>query len=118
MEVFFEKLFTNPPKEICSQDIILNVNNIYYNRKMNYNPTIFYNLLIKVLQYGSLKLFNHCDVNKLSEIDYNLLQRYFNSFGFRIMYSFEPINDTTKILHVWFKPIIEIQLCNGSIIYK
>jgi hypothetical protein len=46
MEVFFEKLFTNPPKEICSQDIILNVNNIYYNRKMNYNPTIFYNLLI------------------------------------------------------------------------
>ena len=77
-------------------------------------------LFRSVLQYGCIKLFNHCDINRLSQCDFNLLQSYFNSFGFRIMYAFDEIEGDTqgKMLRLWFRPIIEIKLCNGSIVYR
>lgn len=120
MNLFFENIFKYPPKEILSHDITLNVNNIYYHRKLNYEPSIFYSILLQVLQYGCIKLFNHCEVNRLSKSDFNLLQSYFNSFGFRIMYAFDEIDGDSqgKMLRLWFKPIQEFKLCNGNIIYR
>ena len=55
-----------------------------------------------------------------SQSDFNLLQSYFNSFGFRIMYAFDEIdgNSQGKMLRLWFKPIQEFKLCNGNIIYR
>ena len=71
------------------------------------NENTLHSTLVFILVKGVKILFNLTDINNLSLDNFELLQHYFNSFGFKIIY--EPVLKNTGELdayNVGFIPLI------------
>jgi len=61
-----------------------------------------FNILSIILMHGIEILFGHRNILRLSEDDFNLLQRYANSFGYKIN---KTIDEESRLLIIGFQHI-------------
>lgn len=92
INVFCERIFKNDYQEPKS---------LYF----TIDESTLHSTLIYILLKATEIIFNLTDINTLTIYDFELLQHYFNSFGFKILY--EPIltKNDVDAYNVGFLPI-------------
>jgi hypothetical protein len=98
-------IFTNEPKDPCSYKLGLSQETLERNVNM-------FQVLMNILILGAKQLFGESvSPHNMTQKDIQLLQKYFNSFGYNIEYNIET--EMSRVV-VWFADYsMPVRDCKG-----
>ena len=92
-------IFSQPPRPPNTIQLNLEEQTADIAQQQGVDNFIF-DILSIIIMHGIEILFNHNNISKLSENDFNLIQEYTNSFGYKIL---KKIDDINHVLIIGFE---------------
>lgn len=112
LDAFIDMIFSCPPKDICSYNLIIKNN--------NNNP---FGILMDIFIAGAKKLYGDTiKPQQMTTEQFDLIKKYMLSLGYRTKnnYTFLEGSKSEKIpymIHIWFEKIKQTRDCSGQVMY-